>query len=72
MTSRRYFLPSHRPWVWLLLKEWQELVTARSWWVFLILMGPLVGVSFISAVRTYAEASGLGGSPPVWAKHSHL
>jgi ABC-type transport system involved in multi-copper enzyme maturation permease subunit len=25
-------------------------------------MGPLVGVSFISAVRTYAEASGLGGS----------
>jgi hypothetical protein len=48
--------------VWLLRKEWQELVTARSWWVFLILMGPLVGVSFISAVRTYAEASGLGGS----------
>ena len=37
-------------------------MTARSWWVFLILMGPLVGVSFISAVRTYAEASGLGGS----------
>ena len=36
-------------------------MTARSWWVFLILMGPLVGVSFISAVRTYAEASGLGG-----------
>jgi hypothetical protein len=30
--------------------------------VFLILIGPLVGVSFISAVRTYAEASGLGGS----------
>src|SRR5919197_1802837 len=25
-------------------------------------MGPLVGVSFISAVRTYAEASGLGGT----------
>src|SRR4051794_14315481 len=24
-------------------------------------MGPLVGVSFISAVQTYAEASGLGG-----------
>src|SRR5215467_6051005 len=25
-------------------------------------MGPLVGVSFISAVRTYAEASGLSGT----------
>lgn len=37
-------------------------MTSRSWWVFLILIGPLVGVSFISAVRTYAEASGLGGS----------
>ena len=28
----------------------------------LILTGPLVGVSFISAVNTYAEASGLGGT----------
>jgi hypothetical protein len=28
----------------------------------LLLIGPLVGVSFISAVRTYAEASGLGGT----------
>lgn len=34
----------------------------RAWWVFLILTGPLVGVSFIGAVRTYAEASGLGGT----------
>lgn len=25
-------------------------------------MGPLVGVSFISAVRTYGEASGLNGT----------
>lgn len=56
-------MPSrNRPWVWLVRKEWQELLTSRSWWVFLILIGPLVGVSFISAVRTYAEASGLGGS----------
>lgn len=52
----------NKPWVWLLRKEWQELLTSRSWWVFLILIGPLVGVAFISAVRTYAEASGLGGS----------
>ena len=28
----------------------------------LLLVGPLVGVSFISAVRTYAEASGLNGT----------
>src|SRR5436189_5271083 len=28
----------------------------------LVLIGPLVGVSFISAVRTYAEVSGLGGT----------
>jgi hypothetical protein len=30
--------------------------------VLIFLMGPLVGVSFISAVRAYAEASGLGGT----------
>src|SRR6476660_8059444 len=28
----------------------------------LLLIGPLVGVSFISAVRTYAELSGYGGT----------
>jgi ABC-2 type transport system permease protein len=35
---------------------------SRSWWVMLALIGPLVGVSFISAVRSYAEASGQGGT----------
>jgi len=30
----------------------------------LAVTGPLVGVSFIGAVRTYAEASGLGGANP--------
>jgi hypothetical protein len=44
------------------VKEWRELVASRSWWVMLVLIGPLVGVSFISAVRTYAEASGLNGT----------
>lgn len=48
--------------VWLLRKEWRELVASRSWWVLLLAMGPLVGVTFISAVRTYAEASGLNGT----------
>ncbi|HEV3040537.1 MAG TPA: hypothetical protein VHA33_22430 [Candidatus Angelobacter sp.] len=48
--------------LWLLSKEWHELLAARAWWLFLLLMGPLVGVSFISAVNTYAEASGLNGT----------
>jgi ABC-2 type transport system permease protein len=48
--------------VWLLRKEWRELMASRAWWVLLLLMGPLVGVSFINAVRTYAEASGLNGT----------
>ena len=37
-------------------------MASRGWWVMLFLIGPLVGVSFIGAVRTYAEASGLGGA----------
>jgi hypothetical protein len=43
-------------------KEWRELLASRAWWVLLGAMGPLVGVSFISAVQTYAEASGLNGT----------
>src|SRR6266545_1800082 len=50
------------PLVWLVRKEWRELMASRAWWVMLAAIGPLVGVSFISAVRTYAEASGLGGT----------
>ena len=56
-------MPSPRsPFVWLLEKEWRELMSSRAWWVMLFLIGPLVGVSFISAVRTYAELSGLNGT----------
>jgi ABC-type transport system involved in multi-copper enzyme maturation permease subunit len=51
-----------KPFFVLLGKEWRELMASRAWWVLLLLMGPLVGVSFISAVRTYAEASGLNGT----------
>ena len=47
---------------WLLEKEWRDLVVSRSWWVLLLVMGPLVGVSFSSAIRTYAEVSGLSGT----------
>jgi len=50
------------PFAWLLEKEWRELLASRAWWVMLLVIGPLVGVSFISAVRTYAELSGYGGT----------
>jgi len=50
------------PLVWLIDKECRELVASKAWWVLLIFMGPLVGVSFISAVHTYAEVSGLNGT----------
>ena len=48
--------------LWLLDKERRELAAARSWWVLLVAIGPLVGVSFMSAVRTYAEVSGFNAS----------
>jgi len=47
---------------WLLDKEWRELAASRSWWILLLAIGPLVGVSFVSAVGTYAELSGLNGT----------
>ena len=47
---------------WLAAKEYRELVASRAWWVLLLAMGPLVGVTFTSAVRTYGEASGLNGT----------
>ena len=56
-------MPSRRSaFLWLVRKEWRELVVSRSWWVLLLAIGPLVGVTFTSAVRTYAEASGFGGT----------
>jgi ABC-2 type transport system permease protein len=56
-------LPSHsRPFIWLLAKEWRQLVLSRSWWALLLAMGPLVGICFIAAVRSYADVSGLGGT----------
>lgn len=54
---------SRRPaFLWLLEKECRELLVSRSWWVLLLAMGPLVGICFISAVRTYGEVSGLNGT----------
>jgi ABC-2 type transport system permease protein len=51
-----------RPFVWLVRKEWRELAASRAWWALLALTGPLVGVSFIAAVSTYAEVSAGAGS----------
>jgi hypothetical protein len=56
-------LRSRRPaFAWLVAKETRELAAAPSWWVLLVAIGPLVGVTFINAARTYAEASGLNGT----------
>jgi hypothetical protein len=43
-------------------KECRELVVSRSWWLLLVAMGPLAGLCFVSAVRTYGEVSGLNGT----------
>ena len=50
------------PFLWLLEKESRELVSSAAWWVLLLGMGPLVGMSFINAVHGYAEVSGLNGT----------
>ncbi|HJQ71194.1 MAG TPA: ABC transporter permease subunit [Blastocatellia bacterium] len=55
MRSRRF--------VKLLGKEWRELTASRAYWLLLLMIGPLVGQSFITAVDLYAEASGIGGGP---------
>jgi ABC-2 type transport system permease protein len=52
-----------RSFVRLLVKEWRELIASRSFWLMLLMIGPLVGHSFITSVGLYAEASGIGGGP---------
>ncbi len=47
----------------LLTKEWRELLSSRSFWLLLLMIGPLVGHAFITAVGLYSEASGSGGGP---------
>src|SRR2546430_15585192 len=37
--------------------------SSRSFWLLLLMIGPLVGHGFITAVGLYAEASGIGGGP---------
>lgn len=52
----------------LLAKEWRELLASRSFWLLLLMIGPLVGHGFITAVGLYAEASGIGGGPAALAQ----
>ncbi|MGE0886693.1 MAG: ABC transporter permease [Blastocatellales bacterium] len=52
----------------LFAKEWRELTASRAYWLLLLVIGPLVGNSFISAVNLYAEASGIGGGPAALAQ----
>ena len=52
----------HRAWRWLAAKEWRELLASRAFWVMAVVIGPLVGMSFISAVTVYGELSAAGGS----------
>jgi ABC-type transport system involved in multi-copper enzyme maturation permease subunit len=52
----------------LLAKEWRELFASRSYWLLLLMIGPLVGHGFITAVGLYAEASGGGGGPAALAQ----
>src|SRR6478736_4129707 len=37
-------------------------MASRAWWVLLLVIGPLAGVSFISAVTAYGELSGVNGT----------
>ena len=53
--------PNSKPLSQLIAKEWRELVASRSFWLLLLMIGPLVGYGFITAVNLYAEASGSGG-----------
>ena len=56
------------PSVALLAKEFRELLASRAFWLLLLMIGPLVGHGFITAVDTYAEASGIGGGPAALAE----
>jgi ABC-2 type transport system permease protein len=52
----------------LISKELREIVASRAWWLLLLLIGPLVGHSFLTAAGLYSEASGSGGGPAALAQ----
>jgi ABC-2 type transport system permease protein len=60
--------PDAASWRRLADKERRELASSRAWLVLLVVLGPLVGHAFITAVESYAEASGSGGAPAALAQ----
>lgn len=60
--------PNDAPWRRLLDKDRRELAASWAWLVLLVLLGPLVGHAFITAVDSYAEASGASGGPAALAQ----
>jgi ABC-type transport system involved in multi-copper enzyme maturation permease subunit len=60
--------PDAALWQRLFGKERRELASSRAWIVLLVVLGPLVGHAFVTAVESYAEASGAGGGPAALAQ----
>ena len=60
--------PNDAPWRRLFDKDRRELAASRAWLVLLVLLGPLVGHAFTTAVDSYAEASGASGGPAALAQ----
>ena len=52
----------------LVRKELAELAASRAFWLLLLIVGLLTGQSFITAMNSYAEASGIGGGPAALAQ----
>lgn len=52
----------------LLRLEAAELLASPAYWLLLIVVGPLVGHAFATAVGLYAEASGVSGGPAALAQ----
>ncbi|HEY7235900.1 MAG TPA: ABC transporter permease subunit [Gemmatimonadaceae bacterium] len=60
--------PDAAAWRRLFGKERRELASSRAWIVLLVVLGPLVGHAFTTAVDSYAEVSGAGGAPAALAQ----
>src|SRR4051812_10918027 len=52
----------------LLGKDLRELRASRAFWILLLIIGPLVGHAFITAVEAFAEMSGIGGGQSALAQ----
>ena len=60
--------PNDAAWRRLLDKDRRELAASWAWLVLLVLLGPLVGHAFVTAVESYAEVSGGPGGPAALAQ----